>query len=481
MRAQAWGPGAHGCSTPSPAPSACYDDISGFDPWPRRPPGHQGRRAAAPRAADRPFRPPHGGARARDPRAEGRRARGPPRLADPAGEVRHAAPRPRARAACASSRRPAPGGASRPGSGTGPGWRASAPRRSSGPASVADSLERLLTLTHEEADRKLRTIPGIGVWTSAEARQRAAGDPDAVSVGDYHLKNIVGWALAGRPRSTDEEMLALLEPFKGHRHRATRLIEAERPAARRAAARGAVRSATTAAARACPSADTGLRAGRLAARAAEPRLSCLKVRSMSASQHRTRVEDERASARRPMRPGAGPCPGRRQAARPGRGRRSCCTPAATTCERCSATPRVPGTRGWRRPAGPGSSPTRRRSSSRSPGCAGTAATTAPSRPSPARLDSPYLQPGRGARHRPPRARRSAARKPCSPSATGPEDRWPQAREWLDAHGYDDTLAYVRAMAIRVLEETGLLPHLNPGVHDLARLPAAQAGRAVAWA
>ena len=45
----------------------------------------------------------------------------------------------------------------------------------------------------------------------------------------------------------------------------------------------------------------------------------------------------------------------------------------------------------------------------------------------------------------------------------PEDRWPQAREWLEAHGYDDTLAYVRAMAIRVLEETGLLPHLNPGV------------------
>jgi len=45
----------------------------------------------------------------------------------------------------------------------------------------------------------------------------------------------------------------------------------------------------------------------------------------------------------------------------------------------------------------------------------------------------------------------------------PEDRWPQARDWLDAHGYDSTLAYVRAMAIRVLEETGLLPHLNPGV------------------
>ncbi|MGW9046440.1 bifunctional FO biosynthesis protein CofGH [Streptomyces lydicus] len=45
----------------------------------------------------------------------------------------------------------------------------------------------------------------------------------------------------------------------------------------------------------------------------------------------------------------------------------------------------------------------------------------------------------------------------------PEDRWPEAREWLEAHGYDDTISYLRAMAIRVLEETGLLPHLNPGV------------------
>ena len=91
-------------------------------------------------------------------------------------------------------------------------------------ASVADSLERLLTISHEEADRKLQTLPGIGPWTSAEARQRAAGDPDAVSVGDLHLKNSVGWALAGRERSTDEEMLELLEPYKGHRYRAVRLI-----------------------------------------------------------------------------------------------------------------------------------------------------------------------------------------------------------------------------------------------------------------
>jgi FO synthase len=51
----------------------------------------------------------------------------------------------------------------------------------------------------------------------------------------------------------------------------------------------------------------------------------------------------------------------------------------------------------------------------------------------------------------------------------PEGRWPAAREWLDEHGYDDTLAYVRAMAILVLERTGLLPHLNPGVMSWTEL------------
>ena len=91
-------------------------------------------------------------------------------------------------------------------------------------ASVADSLERLLTRTHEEADRALQTIPGIGPWTSAETRQRAAGDPDAVSVGDAHLPKTVGWVLAGRFATDDAEMLELLEPYAGHRHRATRLV-----------------------------------------------------------------------------------------------------------------------------------------------------------------------------------------------------------------------------------------------------------------
>ncbi|WP_157250499.1 DNA-3-methyladenine glycosylase family protein [Nonomuraea typhae] len=77
--------------------------------------------------------------------------------------------------------------------------------------------------TSAEADRLLRTLPGIGVWTSAEVRQRAFGDPDAVSVGDYHLAKIVGYALTG-VKTDDPGMMRLLEPYHGHRHRATVLI-----------------------------------------------------------------------------------------------------------------------------------------------------------------------------------------------------------------------------------------------------------------
>ncbi|MEU8248206.1 DNA-3-methyladenine glycosylase 2 family protein [Nonomuraea sp. NPDC048916] len=77
--------------------------------------------------------------------------------------------------------------------------------------------------TTEELDRLLRALPGIGVWTSAEVRQRALGDPDAVSVGDFHLATIVGYALTGE-KTDDPGMLRLLEPYQGHRHRATILI-----------------------------------------------------------------------------------------------------------------------------------------------------------------------------------------------------------------------------------------------------------------
>ncbi|GII75419.1 3-methyladenine DNA glycosylase [Sphaerisporangium rufum] len=82
-------------------------------------------------------------------------------------------------------------------------------------------------------DGLLRALPGVGVWTSAETRQRAHGDPDAVSVGDYHLPSLVGWSLAGR-RTDDAGMLELLAPYRGHRYRITRLLElgGRRPPAR---------------------------------------------------------------------------------------------------------------------------------------------------------------------------------------------------------------------------------------------------------
>jgi 3-methyladenine DNA glycosylase/8-oxoguanine DNA glycosylase len=91
-------------------------------------------------------------------------------------------------------------------------------------ARLAGRLEQVLEIDSAQADRRLRSIPGIGPWTSAEIRQRAAGDPDAVSVGDYHLPKIVGWTLAGRI-TDDAGMLELLAPYAGHRYRVTRLIE----------------------------------------------------------------------------------------------------------------------------------------------------------------------------------------------------------------------------------------------------------------
>jgi 3-methyladenine DNA glycosylase/8-oxoguanine DNA glycosylase len=87
-------------------------------------------------------------------------------------------------------------------------------------ARVAGRIEESTELTPAEADRRLQALPGIGAWTSAEVRQRACGDPDAVSVGDYHLPAVVGWALAGRPVD-DAEMLELLAPYQGQRHRAS--------------------------------------------------------------------------------------------------------------------------------------------------------------------------------------------------------------------------------------------------------------------
>jgi hypothetical protein len=93
-----------------------------------------------------------------------------------------------------------------------------------GAAQVARRLEEIVAMASADADRRLRALPGIGPWTSAEIRQRACGDADAVSVGDYHLPATVGWALAGR-KVDDAGMLELLAPYAGHRYRVTRLVE----------------------------------------------------------------------------------------------------------------------------------------------------------------------------------------------------------------------------------------------------------------
>jgi 3-methyladenine DNA glycosylase/8-oxoguanine DNA glycosylase len=90
-------------------------------------------------------------------------------------------------------------------------------------ARLAPSLERIVGHDHAEADRRLRTLPGIGVWTSAETRVRAMGDPDAVSFFDYHVAKDIGWALTGEPVD-DAALEELLEPWRGHRYRIQALL-----------------------------------------------------------------------------------------------------------------------------------------------------------------------------------------------------------------------------------------------------------------
>lgn len=90
-----------------------------------------------------------------------------------------------------------------------------------GCAQRADALER-------QTDRAAFTVlPGVGVWTAAETAQRALGDADALSVGDYHLASTIGWTLLGHPID-DDAMVELLEPLRPHRYRAVRLLELSR-------------------------------------------------------------------------------------------------------------------------------------------------------------------------------------------------------------------------------------------------------------
>ena len=95
-----------------------------------------------------------------------------------------------------------------------------------GLAARAVRLDRLSEVDSEEAGSYLRRFPGVGAWTVAETLAIAHGDADALSVGDFHLKHLVAWHLTGEPRGTDEQMVELLEPFRPHRGRVVRLLEA---------------------------------------------------------------------------------------------------------------------------------------------------------------------------------------------------------------------------------------------------------------
>ena len=91
-------------------------------------------------------------------------------------------------------------------------------------ARIAAALERCAQLTCPEARSVLVSVAGIGEWTAAEVAQRALGDADALSVGDYHLCGVIGWTMLGRPID-DAEMIDYLEPMRPHRHRVVRLLE----------------------------------------------------------------------------------------------------------------------------------------------------------------------------------------------------------------------------------------------------------------
>ncbi len=106
----------------------------------------------------------------------------------------------------------------------------------------ASEIDAVASLPPADARARLEALPGIGPWTAAEVARLALGDADAVSVGDYHLPNVVAWALAGEPRGDDARMLELLEPYAGQRGRVQRLLEAGGIRAPRYAPRADVRA-----------------------------------------------------------------------------------------------------------------------------------------------------------------------------------------------------------------------------------------------
>ncbi len=111
---------------------------------------------------------------------------------------------------------------------------------------LADRLQRAVTMSRADALAHLQRVDGVGAWTAAIVARYAFGDPDPVEVGDYHVPNGIAYALAGEPRGTDERMLELLEPWRGHRGRVVRLLKADRRAAApKYGARGAISNSAT--------------------------------------------------------------------------------------------------------------------------------------------------------------------------------------------------------------------------------------------
>ena len=90
-------------------------------------------------------------------------------------------------------------------------------------AGRAAALQRTMALDGGSADRALQSLPGVGPWTSAEVRQRAHGDPDAWSIGDYHVGKDITYALTGEALD-DDACLEILEPYRGHRYRVQMLL-----------------------------------------------------------------------------------------------------------------------------------------------------------------------------------------------------------------------------------------------------------------
>lgn len=91
-------------------------------------------------------------------------------------------------------------------------------------ARSARRLEETVGMDMAAAYARMRAFPGVGPWTAAKVASVALGDADAVPVGDYHLPHLVAYAFEGVARSTDERMLELLEPYRGHRQRVIRLL-----------------------------------------------------------------------------------------------------------------------------------------------------------------------------------------------------------------------------------------------------------------